>query len=59
MTKKFKNRHKTKKITDAKMLEKHSEMKNRQKAKIQRDLQRKRMTIFWSLRLLHVSELFI
>ena len=54
MTKKFKNRHKTKKITDAKMLEKHSEMKNRQKAKIQRDLQRKRMTDFWSLRLLHV-----
>jgi len=59
MTKKFKNRHKTKKITDAKMLEKHIEMKNRQKAKIQRDLQRKRMTVFWSLRLLHVSELSI
>jgi len=27
-----------KKITDAKMLEKHSEIKNRQKAKIQRDV---------------------
>jgi len=28
------------------MLEKHSEMKNRQKAKIQRDLQRKKWPIF-------------
>jgi len=36
------------------MLEKHSEMKNRKKAKIQRDMQRKRLTVFGSLRLLHV-----
>jgi len=41
------------------MLEKHIEMKNRKKAKSQRDLQRKRLTIFWSLRLLHALELFI
>jgi len=41
------------------MLEKHNEMKNRKKEKIQRDLQRKRHTVFLSLRLLHVLELFI
>jgi len=35
------------------MLEKHNEMKNRQKAKIQRDVQRKRMTIFWSSKVLN------
>jgi len=44
-----------KKIEDAKMLEKHSEMKNRKKkAKIQKDKQGKRLTVFCSLRLLHV-----
>jgi len=42
-----------KKITDAKMLEKHNEIKNRQKPKIQRDVQRKRMTIFWSSKVLN------
>ena len=35
------------------MLEKHSEMKNRQKAQIQRDIQRKRMTIFWFSKILN------
>jgi len=35
------------------MLEKHSEIKNRQKPKIQSDVQRKRMTIFWSSKVLN------
>ena len=35
------------------MLEKHNEMKNRQKEKIQRDVQGKRMTIFWSSKVLN------
>jgi len=35
------------------MLEKHSEMKNRQKAKMHRDMQRKRMSIFWSSKVLN------
>jgi len=35
------------------MLEKHIEMKNRKKAKIQRVPQRKRLTVFWSSKLLN------
>jgi len=35
------------------MLEKHSEMKNREEAKVQRDMQRKRMSIFWSSKVLN------
>jgi len=43
-----------KKIEDAKMLDKHSEMKNRKKSKNPKRYAKKKTDLFGSLRLLHV-----